>query len=342
MASQDILEVKNLTKIFPISSGLFGLNKNTLKAVHDVSFSVKKGKTLGLVGESGCGKSTLGRTILKLLEPNSGEIIFDGKQITHLTQKQLRPLRKELQIIFQDPFASLNPRMTIREILSEPFEIHNIYTKKEELNKKVSELIEEVGLNKNSLDRYPHEFSGGQRQRIGIARALALHPKLIVCDEPVSALDVSIQSQILNLMMDLKDKYQLSYIFIAHDLAVIKHISDEVAVMYLGKIVEYASVDALYSSPTHPYTQALLSSIPKHDFTQKRVYKTIQGDVPSPINPPSGCHFHTRCPYAQEICKTTTPSDINLGNEENPHLVKCHFAEKIQKEKLVFFNSSKS
>ena len=327
--SEIILEVENLVKYFPITGGLFGKEIARVHAVDGVNFSLKKGKTLGLVGESGCGKSTLGRTILKLVEPNSGKIIFNQVEIQHFTQKKLRSLRKDLQIIFQDPFASLNPRMSVREILSEPFEIHGLYKNKQEREEIIQNLVKEVGLNLNSLDRYPHEFSGGQRQRIGIARAIALKPKLIICDEPVSALDVSIQSQILNLMVDLRDRYNLSYIFIAHDLAVIEHISDDVAVMYLGKIVEYTSSKNLYANQIHPYTRALIESIPKHDVIEKRERQVLQGDVPSPINPHSGCRFHTRCPYVQDICKQKEPQLENYGTNEEPHKVACHFAQKF-------------
>jgi oligopeptide/dipeptide ABC transporter ATP-binding protein len=284
---------------------------------------------LGLVGESGCGKSTLGRALLRLSEPTAGQILYEGRDITKASSAEMRALRRELQIIFQDPFASLNPRMSIREILSEPFEIHGLHKNPEERRAKVIELLKEVGLNPEAADRYPHEFSGGQRQRIGIARALALKPKLIVADEPVSALDVSIQSQILNLMMDLRDKYGLSYIFIAHDLAVIEHISDEIAVMYLGKIVEHTTSQQLYKNPLHPYTQALISSIPEPKIGAKKERTLLQGDVPSPVNPPSGCRFHTRCPFAKEICKTSAPELKNKGSSDLPHLVACHFAGEL-------------
>ncbi|WP_130612942.1 dipeptide ABC transporter ATP-binding protein [Fluviispira sanaruensis] len=332
---EDILQIKNLVKYFPIFGGIFGKEVAKVHAVDDISFKLKKGQTLGLVGESGCGKSTLGRTILRLLEPTSGHIIFDGKDITKLSQKEMRTLRKEIQIVFQDPFASLNPRMSVREILSEPFEIHNLYKNPDERKNKLANILNEVGLNPESIDRYPHEFSGGQRQRIGIARALALNPKIIVCDEPVSALDVSIQSQILNLMMDLRDKYNLSYIFIAHDLSVIEHISDNVAVMYLGKIVEHTSSENLYKNPIHPYTRALISSIPRHDFTAKRDRHVIQGDVPSPINPPTGCRFHTRCPFVKDICKSKEPLLENTGSQINPHFVSCHFSNELKNKLTV-------
>ena len=335
MTADFILQVNNLVKYFPITGGILGKQVAKVHAVDDVTFAVKKGKTLGLVGESGCGKSTLGRTILRLIEPTSGNIIFDGKDITKITQTELRPLRKEIQIVFQDPFASLNPRMSIKEILSEPYEIHGLFKDKNERLNKIVNLLKEVGLSPESIDRYPHEFSGGQRQRIGIARALSLNPKIIICDEPVSALDVSIQSQILNLMMDLRDKYNLSYIFIAHDLSVIEHISDDVAVMYLGKIVEYTSSDNLYKNPMHPYTKALISSIPRHNIVEKRERQVIQGDLPSPINPPSGCRFHTRCPFAKEICSTKIPELKNLGTENASHLVACHFSIEIKNKEIL-------
>lgn len=324
--SNTILDVKNLVTHFPITGGLFGKVVARVHAVDDVSFSIKQGETLGFVGESGCGKSTLGRTILKLVEPTSGQIVFDGQDVTKLSHKKMRPIRRQMQMIFQDPFASLNPRMNVEEILCEPFEIHGLHTNKGERQDVIAQLLQEVGLPADSLFRYPHEFSGGQRQRIGIARALALKPKLIICDEPVSALDVSIQGQILNLMMDLREKYKLSYMFIAHDLAVIEHISHNVAVMYLGKIVEYTRSDVLYKNPKHPYTYALISSIPRIDVIGKRKREVIRGDIPSPISPPSGCRFHTRCPYAKEICTQAEPPLENLGTESDPHLSACHFS----------------
>lgn len=327
--NQSILEIKNLVKHFPITGGLFGKVIAKVHAVDDISFKLEKGKTLGFVGESGCGKSSLGRTILKLTEPTSGQIIFENQDITNLSPRKLRPIRRQMQMIFQDPFASLNPRMSVEEILSEPFDIHNLYKNKTERQDVIEHLIQEVGLSHESLSRYPHEFSGGQRQRIGIARALALKPKLIICDEPVSALDVSIQGQILNLMMDLRDKYNLSYLFIAHDLAVIEHISHDVAVMYLGKIVEYTRAENLYKSPKHPYTYALISSIPRTDVVGKLKRQVIKGDIPSPISPPSGCRFHTRCPYAKNICKEKEPSLENIGTPGNPHLAACHFSREI-------------
>lgn len=324
-----LLEVKNLQKYFPVQGGFFGKTIGRVHAVDTVSFAVQRGKTLGLVGESGCGKSTLGRTLLRLTEPSGGEILYEGKDISKISAEEMRALRRELQIIFQDPFASLNPRMSIREILSEPFEIHGLYTNPAERRAKIIELLKEVGLNPEAADRYPHEFSGGQRQRIGIARALALKPKLIVADEPVSALDVSIQSQILNLMMDLRDKYGLSYIFIAHDLAVIEHISDEIAVMYLGKIVEHTDSDQLYARPLHPYTRALISSIPEPKVGAKKGRKVLHGDVPSPINPPAGCRFNTRCPFAKDTCRQSEPALRNMGTDSKPHWVACHFAGEL-------------
>ncbi len=327
--STPLLEVKNLQKYFPVQGGFFGQTIGRVHAVDNISFTVRKGKTLGLVGESGCGKSTLGRAVLRLTEPSGGEVLYEGKDITKLSSEELRALRKDLQIIFQDPFASLNPRMSIREILSEPFEIHGLYKNPTERRAQIVELLKEVGLNPEAADRYPHEFSGGQRQRIGIARALALKPKLIVADEPVSALDVSIQSQILNLMMDLRDKYGLSYIFIAHDLAVIEHISDEIAVMYLGKIVEHTDSETLYARPLHPYTRALISSIPEPKVGAKKERKVLQGDVPSPINPPTGCRFNTRCPYVKDICRSSEPALRNMGTQDTPHWVACHFAGEL-------------
>jgi oligopeptide transport system ATP-binding protein len=327
--SQPLLEARNVVKHFPIHGGLLSRVVGRVHAVDDVSFKVMPGQTLGLVGESGCGKSTLGRTLLKLIEPTSGEILFEGRDISGLSQKEMRPLRRDIQIIFQDPFASLNPRMSVGEILSEPFEIHGLYKNRVERMQRVQELLTEVGLQPAAASRYPHEFSGGQRQRIGIARALALKPRLIIADEPVSALDVSIQSQILNLMMDLKERYNLSYIFIAHDLAVIEHISDHVAVMYLGEVVEYASARSLYENPSHPYTQALIASIPVPEINPNKKKVVLEGDVPSPINPPSGCRFHTRCPFVQDICKSKAPKLQAVGGADRDHLSACHFTGQL-------------
>jgi oligopeptide/dipeptide ABC transporter ATP-binding protein len=325
MADAPLLEVKNLKKHFPIKGGVFGRTVAKVYAVDDVSFTVKHGETLGLVGESGCGKSTLGRAILRLHEPTSGGLTFDGVDLMALDTQALRRKRRDMQIIFQDPFSSLNPRMTVGAILAEPFVIHRLGTKSE-IETSVRKLLDTVGLPGEAISRYPHEFSGGQRQRIGIARAIALNPKLIVADEPVSALDVSIQSQILNLLVDLRKKFKLSYLFVAHDLAVIEHISDTVAVMYLGKIAEYASGDDLYARPLHPYTKALISAIPEPELEKKKERQVLKGDVPSPINPPSGCYFHPRCPIATDKCKVEAPALRNLGTAQKPHLVSCHYA----------------
>lgn len=319
---KNLLEVRNLKKYFPIKGSLF--QKGTdLKAVDDISFHLKEGTTMGLVGESGCGKSTLGRAILRLHEPTSGQVLLEGDDITAAGKKEMFKNREKMQIIFQDPHASLNPRMTIRDILMEPLNVHQIGTKRER-QQHVEELIEVVGLRKQVLGRYPHEFSGGQRQRIGIARALTLKPKFIVADEAVSALDVSVQSQILNLIADLQKRFGIAFLFISHDLTVIHHISDEVGVMYLGKLVEKASADDIYHSPKHPYTQALLSAVPVADPEAKRERIILEGDVPSPINPPSGCSFHPRCPKAMDICKTKAPTQLDMGTEESEHLISCH------------------
>jgi oligopeptide/dipeptide ABC transporter ATP-binding protein len=324
-SSRNLLEVRGLKKHFPIKGGVLGRTVANVYAVDDVSFDVRHGQTLGLVGESGCGKSTLGRTLLRLYEPTAGSIKFDGLDLMSLDATALRQKRRDMQIIFQDPFSSLNPRMTIGSILAEPFIIHKLGTKKE-IEGSVKKLLDTVGLPGEAAERYPHEFSGGQRQRIGIARAIALNPKLVVADEPVSALDVSIQSQILNLLVDLRNKFKLSYVFVAHDLAVIEHISDVVAVMYLGKIVEYTSGDNLYAKPRHPYTKALISAIPVADLNHKKERQILKGDVPSPINPPSGCYFHPRCPMATDKCKVDAPALRNVGTEASPHLAACHYA----------------
>ncbi len=316
-----LLEVRNLVKHFPIRQGIiFSKQVGAVQAVDDISFTVRKGETLGLVGESGCGKTTTGRLILRLIEPTSGDIIFDGKNIPQLPKDEMRELRKEMQIIFQDPFGSLNPRMTVGDIIGEPLHIHKL-ARGAEREKRVRELLEVVGLSAFHARRFPHEFSGGQRQRIGIARALAVRPRLIICDEPVSALDVSIQAQVINLLQDLQREFELTYIFIAHDLAVVKHISDRVAVMYLGKIVELTDKNELYRNPKHPYTQALLSAIPEADPTIKKERILLKGDVPSPINPPKGCRFHTRCPKVMDICKVEEPEFVDSGNG---HFVACH------------------
>jgi oligopeptide/dipeptide ABC transporter ATP-binding protein len=300
-----LLEVKDLKQHFTINKGFLG-EKKIVKAVDGVSFTVKEGETLGIVGESGCGKSSLGRTILRLIEPTSGEIKYKGKTITGVKGKELKELRREMQIVFQDPFASLNPRNTVRDILEAPLIIHGVGNRKQRMEI-IESLIAKIGLRKEQLNNYPHEFSGGQRQRIGIARSLTLNPKLIIADEPVSALDVSVQSQVLNLMSSLQNEFGLSYVFISHDLSVVQHISDRVAVMYLGKIVELADVEELYNHPQHPYTKALLSAVPVPDPKQKRERIILQGDLPSPVNQPSGCTFHTRCPMATAECKITVP-----------------------------------
>lgn len=323
MNQQPLLEVTGLKKHFPIRGGLFRRVTGHVKAVDGVSFSLDRGKTLGIVGESGCGKSTLGRAILRLQEATSGEVKLDGSDLYKLGQDQLVARRRDMQIIFQDPFASLNPRFTVFELIIEPLNTHKIGTPKER-EAKVIELMELVGLRREVRYRYPHEFSGGQRQRVGIARALALEPKLIVADEPVSALDVSVQSQVLNLIKDLQDRFGISFLFIAHDLAVVQHISHDVGVMYLGRMVEHAPTEALYSNPKHPYTQALLSAIPVPDPTIKNKRTILEGDVPSPINPPSGCPFHTRCPMAMARCKSDVPEFKNHGTSAAPHFAACH------------------
>ncbi|KAB2336625.1 dipeptide ABC transporter ATP-binding protein [Cytobacillus depressus] len=317
--SSPLLEVKDLKKYFPISKGLLGRKKSYVKAVDGVSFTINKGETLGLVGESGCGKSTTGRMLMKLIDSTEGQILFEGKEITNLNDDQIRDTRKDFQMVFQDPFASLNPRLTVREIIEEPLIIHN-YDKSKRAQR-IAELLDVVGLNAYHADRYPHEFSGGQRQRIGIARALAVNPKLIIADEPVSALDVSIQSQILNLLKDLQEEFGLTYLFIAHDLSVVEHISDRVGVMYLGRIVELADKKSLYSEPLHPYTKALLSAVPVPNPRLKRERIILKGDIPSPSNPPTGCTFHTRCPFAIDKCKSEAPK---LTEMKEGHYVSCH------------------
>ncbi|RMF87599.1 MAG: dipeptide ABC transporter ATP-binding protein [Nitrospinota bacterium] len=323
--NRPLLEVRNLKKHFPIKGGIFSKTVGYVYAVDGISFTLNAGETLGLVGESGCGKSTAGRTILRLIEPTAGEVYFEGRNIYSLNKSEMRSLRKEMQIIFQDPYASLNPRMTVGNIVGEPLDIHKV-AKGTEREDRVATLLEKVGLRPEHIKRYPHEFSGGQRQRIGIARALALNPKLIICDEPVSALDVSIQAQVINLLEDLQQEFHLSYLFIAHDLSVVEHISNRVAVMYLGKIVELATDTELYGKPMHPYTEALLSAVPIPDPTVKKERIILQGDVPSPINPPSGCRFHTRCPYTKELCRQEEPP---LEDKGNGHYAACHFSHEI-------------
>lgn len=321
-----ILEVNGLKKYFDITGGIFGKKVGEIKAVDDLSFTVREGEILGIVGESGCGKSTTGKAVLRLIEPTAGQVKFEGEDITHLNDEEMRKLRREMQIIFQDPYASLNPRHTVEKIIGEPLLIHGVKSKKER-RERVQRLLEIVGLSSYHASRYPHQFSGGQRQRVGIARALANNPKLIICDEPVSALDVSVQSQILNLMEDLRDEFNLTYVFIAHDLSVVKHISDRVGVMYLGRMVELTDKDSLYDDPKHPYTQALLSAIPSPDPDAVRDRIILEGDVPSPADPPKGCTFHTRCPQAMAICKQIRPE---FREVEDNHFVACHLYEDEQ------------
>ena len=325
--SQNLLEVKGLVKHFPIHRGiLFNKQVGAVKAVDGLNFTVREGETLGLVGESGCGKSTTGRLILRLIEPTAGEVKFQGRDVTSLNASEMRELRRDMQIVFQNPYASLDPRMTIGDSIAEPLVVHKIFKTRAEREKRVRELLDRVGLNPAYAERYPHEFSGGQRQRIGIARALAIKPKFIVADEPVSALDVSVQAQVLNLLEDLQKEFGLTYLFIAHNLSTVEHISDRVAVMYLGRMVELASSTELYANPKHPYTQALLSAVPEPDPTKKKQRIILQGDIPSPVNPPSGCTFHTRCPFATDLCKAQVPEWQDTGNE---HFVACHHVDKL-------------
>ena len=322
--SAPLLKVQNLVKHFPIRGGILSRTVAQVHAVDGVSFELPAGETLGVVGESGCGKSTTGRCILRLIEPTSGQVWFEGKSVTDAGKSELRALARDMQIIFQDPFASLNPRMTVSAIIGEALTIHQLTKTRADYDARIVQLLETVGLSADHRRRYPHEFSGGQRQRIGIARALAVSPKLIVCDEAVSALDVSIQAQVINLLEDLQSQLGLTYIFIAHDLSVVEHISQRVAVMYLGRIVEIAAARDLYTRPQHPYTEALLSAVPIPDPTVKRKRILLQGDVPSPINPPPGCHFHTRCPIAQPQCRVESPVLKPVGDGADGHSVACH------------------
>jgi oligopeptide/dipeptide ABC transporter ATP-binding protein len=327
-----LIEVRSVKKYFPIRKGLLQRETGRVHAVDDVTFAVREGETLGLVGESGCGKSTLGRTIVRLLEPTDGAVVFEGRDISKLGPRALRPLRREMQMVFQDPYASLNPRKRVGSIIGTPMKIHRI--DRSERRQRVQELLQTVGLSPEHYNRFPHEFSGGQRQRIGVARALALRPKLIVADEPVSALDVSIQSQMLNLLDDLQKELRLTYIFIAHDLGVVRHVSNRIAVMYLGKLVELAPAEELYQRPIMPYTEALLSAvpIPDPDLSEKRERIVLEGDVPSPINPPSGCRFHPRCRYMTDICREVEPPLTDYGHG---HLAACHHPLNVDKETLA-------
>lgn len=327
--AKPLLEVKNLKKYFDINGGVFSKKIGEVKAVDNVSFTVNEGEVLGIVGESGCGKSTTGKSLLRLIEPTEGQVFFEGKDVTKLRLEEMRKMRRHMQIIFQDPYASLNPRHKIEKILGEPLLVHGIGDAKER-KQKVAEILEIVGLAKEHAKRYPHQFSGGQRQRIGIARALIVNPKLIVCDEPVSALDVSIQSQVLNLLNDLQERFGLTYIFIAHDLSVVKHISHRIGVMYLGRMVELAENEGLYAEPLHPYTRSLLSAIPDPDPDVKNKKIILEGDVPSPSNPPTGCAFHTRCPECMDICSEVRPEFQEISDN---HFVACHlYNEEVKAE----------
>lgn len=328
--SEIIIQTKKLKKYFPITKGFFQKHVADVKAVDEIDLEVRKGETLGLVGESGCGKSTLGRTLIRLYEPTAGEIYFKGQNFCAIQGKELRQMRKSIQMIFQDPFASLDPRMTVGQILMQPFEVHHLLTHQERLHE-AQRLLEIVGLKKEHINRYPHEFSGGQRQRISIARSIALKPELVICDEPVSALDVSIQAQILNLLKDLQEQLKLTYIFISHDLSVIEHFCDRIAVMYLGKIVEVATRDELFNNPQHPYTKALISAIPKVGEGKKVMKATLEGEVPSPINPPSGCYFHPRCSEKIKKCSESAP-ELKFLDTNKTHQLRCWVYENQNKE----------
>ena len=319
--AKPLIEVRNLKMYFPVGSSLLASHRKTLKAVDDVSFDLYPGETFGLVGESGCGKTTVGRTLVRLYKPTAGQIIFDGADIANMDERTVLPYRKKMQMIFQDPYASLNPRMTVSSIIAEPMRLQGV--KQEDISARVSELIEQVGLKKDHLNRYPHEFSGGQRQRIGIARALAMRPEFIVCDEPISALDVSIQAQVINMLEELQEQMGITYLFVSHDLSMVRHISHRVGVMYLGQMVELATVEELYSNMQHPYTQALMSAVPlaDPDLAAQSQRIVLQGDVPQPIDPPSGCPFRTRCRYAEKRCAETRPQLRDIGNG---HLLACH------------------
>ncbi|MGE4543563.1 MAG: ABC transporter ATP-binding protein [Pedobacter sp.] len=326
----NLLDVRNLRKTFQVTTGALAGKHLALKAVDGVSFSLRAGETLGLVGESGCGKSTTGKAILRLLEPDGGEVLFEGEDLLALSPRQMRARRRDLQMIFQDPYSSLNPRMQVADIVGEPLKIHGL-AKGRELRQEVVRLLETVGLGAAHMDRYPHEFSGGQRQRIGIARALAVKPRLIIADEPVSALDLSIQAQVVNLMQDIQQQFELTYLFIAHDLSIIEHISDRVAVMYLGRIVELTPADQLYKTPRHPYSEALLNAVPIPNPHARKQKRPLIGEIPSPLNPPSGCHFHPRCPYARELCRQQSPE---LTDQGNGHLAACHFSDEVGRYRI--------